>query len=504
MTVAELLDELAAAGLGCRSRLAGDTVVTGIGHDSRLVGPGDLFVALPGTRSDGMEFCGQALDRGAVAVLGPADVHGEPAIPIIGVSDVRRAAGVAAAAFYGNPCARMRLVAVTGTNGKTTVTYILESIWKAAGLSAGVLGTISLRCPDFERPAPMTTLPAVELQAVLAEIAGAGCTHAALEVSSHGLAQQRVSGCHFAAAVFTNLSRDHLDYHEDEASYFAAKCSLFSDYLMTGAAAVVNADDPRAHEVISAAGGADRWTYSLCDASARVVVRDYREGPDGIRARVDLDGEVLEFHLGLIGRVNLSNALAAAAAARATGVEAGEIAGGLEACRPVPGRLERVGTTEPRVIVDYAHTPDALDKTLACLRSGTEGRLIVVFGCGGDRDRGKRSEMGAVVDAMSDVAVLTSDNPRGEDPRAIIEDIESGMKNKPLLSPQELAGCAKAGYVVEPDRRCAIETALALAGPGDLVVVAGKGHENYQEFAAGRRIPFDDRAIVAELARATS
>ncbi len=500
MTVAELLDELAAAGLSCESRLPAATAIGGISHDSRQIGPGDLFVALPGIRSDGMEFSGQALERGAVAVLGSMQAGGrDGSLPIILVDDVAVAAGVAAAALHGKPSERMQLVGVTGTNGKTSVTYILESIWQAAGIKAGVLGTIETRCPDFERPAPMTTLPAVELQALLAEIADSGCTWAALEVSSHGLAQKRVAGCSFAAAVFTNLSRDHLDYHEDEESYFAAKRSLFTAYLVRGGAAVINADDARAGQLLRAVGAADPWTYSTAGADARVVVRECRQSLAGTSARIDVDGEVLEFESGLVGEVNLSNTLAAAAAARATGVGIGDIARGLESCRPVPGRLERIGTSEPPVIVDYAHTPDALDRTLASLRAATNGRLILVFGCGGDRDRGKRSEMGAIADAMSDVAVLTSDNPRGEDAAAIIMDIQAGLACKTRLAAAELAGADKAGYMVEPDRRRAIAAALDLAAPGDLVVVAGKGHEDYQELAAGRRIPFDDRAIIREL-----
>lgn len=500
MTVAELVVELEAAGLRCLPGPVPDLPVLGIGHDSRTIGPGEVFVALPGRHNQCAEFAGQALASGAVAVLAGqgSGVDAGNGWPVVYVDDVLTAAGVAAAAVYRQPAERMKLVGVTGTNGKTTVTYLLESIWRSAGVEAGVLGTIALRCPAFERPAPMTTLAAVDLQRTLGQMADSGCTAAALEVSSHGLTQKRVAGCSFAAAVFTNLSRDHLDYHGDEASYFAAKCSLFSAYLDPAGAAVVNADDPRASEILAAAGTAEAWTYSTT-APARVSVLEFHESLEGTRADVDIDGEVVDVRLGLLGRVNLSNALAAAAAASATGISTHDIVDGLGSCAPVPGRLERVGGTEPRVIVDYAHTPDALDKTLGSLRSATEGRIIVVFGCGGDRDRGKRSEMGAVADALSDVTVLTSDNPRSEDPDTIIGDIEAGLATKPRLSTEELSGPAGTGYMVEPDRRRAITAALAVAGPGDLVVVAGKGHEDYQELGTGYRVPFDDRAVIEEL-----
>ncbi len=508
----ELFDRAVAAGLSGELPGARDLPVAGLSYDSRSVGAGDLFFALPGTHVDGRVFLDTAIAAGATAVVvqGPFDPDRmdptlKRAFGWIDVEDAMTAAGLFAAAWYEEPAATMELAGITGTNGKTSCSYLLESVWRAAGRQPGVIGTIRQRCAAFDRPSPMTTPPAIDVQALLAEMRDAGTDAVAIEVSSHALAQKRVAGCAFRVALFTNLTRDHLDYHGDEESYFAAKAALFRDYLAPGGAAVLNADDPRAARLASELRGSDVWLYSTGPATrARASVLEADVSLDGIRARFLLDDFAVSVSSPLVGHANLSNLLAVAAAAAAVGIEPQAIERGLSECPPIPGRMERIGTAKPVVLVDYAHTPDALERSLVSLREDTEGRLIVVFGCGGNRDRGKRAMMGKIAAENADVVVLTSDNPRGEDPNAIIADIETGValsvraRTRCRREPTELRATGECGYSVEPVREEAIRHALELADTEDVVLVAGKGHEDYQE-AAGVRRAFDDRKVVAEL-----
>ncbi len=496
----DLANRLAERGIACRSNVVSDTMIHGVAHDSRAVRRGDLFLALPGTRDDGARYARQALAAGAVAV-----VCGEAAglashEPCMVVCDVLAAAGHVAALVYGDPFSRLQLVGVTGTNGKTSCTYLLESIWRAAGEVPGVLGTVSQRWPGHDQAAAMTTPPATEIQRAFRAMRAAGCTCVAMEVSSHALSQYRVAGCAFDAAIFTNLTRDHLDYHGDEESYFRAKARLFLDHLRPGGIAVLNADDPHAMRLAAVLGSMQRLTFSVePGVAADVAVREVELGLQGIRACLDVRGRPLRVETRLVGRPNLANIAAVAAAADALGVALEAIEHGLRLCAPVPGRLERVGSSLPVVLVDYAHSPDALERTLQAIRGQVAGRLLAVFGCGGDRDRGKRPIMGGIAARYADVVVLTSDNPRSEDPHAILAQIEAGIGGLlPRLEPDALLDAGARGYAIEEDRERAIRTAIAAAGFDDVVVVAGKGHEDYQEIRGQRRW-FDDREVVRRL-----
>jgi UDP-N-acetylmuramoyl-L-alanyl-D-glutamate--2,6-diaminopimelate ligase len=437
--------------------------VVAVAHDSTSVVPGTLFCCVPGSRVDGHDFAAAAVAGGAVALLVERFV--DVAVPQILVDEVRPAMARMAAALHGHPSRRMAVVGITGTNGKTTTTYFLRSVLEAAGRRAAVIGTLSH---------VRTTPAAPELQSHLAELAGEGFDSVAMEVSSHALVQHRVDGVHFAVAVFTNLSPDHLDLHGTIDDYFAAKASLFVPER--AAVAVVNADDPWGRRLLEAARLPTR-AFSLADAAGLEVDR---HGSSFL-----WEGEPVR--LRLTGTVNVANAVAAAAAARELGVEPAAVAAGLSGLTSVRGRNEVVDRGQPfSVLVDFAHTPDALERTLAGARhmAGT-GRVLVVFGCGGDRDRSKRPLMGEVATRLADVAVLTTDNPRSEDPAAIAGAVRAGVRRPEVL-------------VEEPDRRAAIALALESARPGDVVVLAGKGHETTQVIGTDVR-PFDDRAVAAEI-----
>jgi UDP-N-acetylmuramoyl-L-alanyl-D-glutamate--2,6-diaminopimelate ligase len=497
-----LTAELVTRGFTARRFGAGDPDVYGVACDSRQVESGDLFVALPGRRTDGKRFVREAVAKGAAAVAIESGADRDPARePTLGleIDDLTRACGPIAAAVYGDPSRLLTLVGVTGTNGKTSCTYLLESILSAAGERAGVIGTVSARWPGYERKSAMTTPDAPLLQATLRAMVDAGCGAAAIEVSSHALAQHRVEGCEFRAAIFTNLTRDHLDYHADEEEYFSAKALLFLRHLAEDGIAILNADDAYAMRIAEYLTPAKVRTFSLrANPSAWAVPLDVRCGLDGLHGRIRVGEDVVRLDTALIGLPNLANVLAAAATARALGVTCEAVERGLAARAPVPGRLERVGSGRPAVLVDYAHTPDALERTLATTREMTEGRLIVVFGCGGDRDPGKRPMMGRAAE-VADVAILTSDNPRSEDPMCILEAIEAGLRERvPRCPIVRLRADGARGYYVEPDRERAIAAALTVAGPRDVVVIAGKGHEDYQEVAGVRR-PFDDREVVRRI-----
>jgi UDP-N-acetylmuramoyl-L-alanyl-D-glutamate--2,6-diaminopimelate ligase len=482
-----------------------DSSVRGIAYHSGAVREGFVFVAIPGTHRDGRDFVPEALEKGAVAVVLERPAEGLPqGVAQILVPSARRALADMASAWYGYPARRMTLVGVTGTNGKTTTTHMLEAILAAAGHRAGLLGTIRYRYGGRSMPAPNTTPESLDLQRMLREMLDNGVTHCIMEVTSHALDQERVRGCRFRVAAFTNLTRDHLDYHGDTPSYLAAKLRLFQEHLVPeeeGGVAVLNAEDPASLEIQRRTKGRIVWygqapgsDFSLAECSAAL---------DGTRMRIRYPEGEKELFTPLLGMVNASNALAACASAWALGIGPEQWAAGLGSMPVVPGRLEIVSTRRGRpdpgvtVLVDYAHTPDALDRALSSVRGLARGRLICVFGCGGDRDRGKRPLMGKAAARHSDLLVVTSDNPRGEEPSRIIEQIVRGLEEvplRPLGSDREETADALPAYVVIQDRAEAIRWAVFRARPGDLVFIAGKGHEAYQ-IIGDKKVPFNDRDV---------
>ena len=430
-----------------------------LAYDASAVAPGALFFCVPGSRADGHDYAADAVARGAVALVVERPL--EVAVPQLVVEDARRAMAIVAAEFFGHPTSELDVVGVTGTNGKTTTAYLLYAILEAAGRKPGLLGTVETRVGDERRPAVRTTAEAIDLQRTFREQLDAGNRSCALEATSHGSELHRLDGVRFAALVFTNLTQDHLDFHGSMERYFAAKRRLFAEDVP----AAVNVGDEYGRRL--AAELPHALTFGLADDAA--------VGPGALQG-IDLK---------LRGRFNVENALGALAASRLLGIDGASTRAGLESVRAVPGRFEEVDEGQPfTVLVDYAHTPDALANVLRTAR-GLGGRVICVFGAGGDRDREKRPRMGRVVSEHADIAIVTSDNPRSEDPAAIIE---------------EIVGGASAGFDVEPDRRRAIALALDEARPGDVVVIAGKGHEQGQEFA-DRKLPFDDREVAREVLR---
>jgi UDP-N-acetylmuramoyl-L-alanyl-D-glutamate--2,6-diaminopimelate ligase len=476
----------------------GDAVIRGICHDSRRVAPGDLFVALRGSSADGHAYLAEAARLGAAALLveeAPADAPADR--PVAVVPDTRRALAPIAARFYGEPSDELTLIGVTGTNGKTSTTFLVESILAAAGHLPGLVGTVEIRWPGVRQRTLNTTPESLELQRTLRAMRTDRVDHCVMEVSSHGVALGRIDGCRFAVGAFTNLTQDHLDFHGSMDAYRAAKAAFFRQYLRPGGAAVLNADDPAADGFAAEAAAAGARVLRVSRDPARgadVTLASAELGLTHTRARLALAGGPLEIALPLIGDFNLENLLVACGVAVALGLAPDAIAAGAAACPQVPGRVERVGAElpdAPVVLVDYAHTPDAVEKLLRTLRPLASGRLIAVFGCGGDRDRGKRPLMAEAAARWSDRVVATSDNPRSEDPAAILRDVEAGLRALRRVEPDQLAD-ATGVYAVVPDRRQAIDRAIRSAGPGDMVVLAGKGHEDYQ-IVGRERLPFDDR-----------
>lgn len=441
--------------------------------------PGSLFFCVPGMRHDGHDFAADAVERGAVALV--LERWLDPKVAQVRVPSVRRAMGPVSAELFDHPAEAMTMVGVTGTNGKTTTTYLLESVFRAAGLVPGVVGTTGVRIDGEPVPSPRTTPEAPDLHRLLARMRDGGVEAVAMEVSSHGLDQHRAGGIRFACAVFTNLSQDHLDYHSSMEEYFRAKARLFTPEMTDRA--VVNLDSAEGRRLLGPHLPA--LTYGL-DERADVRATEVRTTTEGIAFRV---GD-LEIRSGLRGLFNVENCLATLATARALGVADEVAARGIEAVRGVPGRVETVEAGQDfLVMVDYAHTPHGVENVLRAARPLATGRLIVVFGCGGDRDRAKRPLMGKAATSLADLSVITSDNPRSEDPLAIIREIEPGARE------------GGGAYVVEPDRRAAVSLAMREARAGDVVVVAGKGHETGQELA-DRTVPFDDRVVAEEEIRA--
>ncbi len=453
-----------------------------ISSDTRGVVPGALFTAVKGAVRDGHEFLDQAFEHGATAAMigEPDEVH----FPAIVVNNTRKAAAVAAAAAYDWPARRLRFIGITGTNGKTTTASILRHLLHSAANPAASIGTLGVLVGDGE-PLPggdgLTTPGPVELQRVLRQLVDLGVKTVAMEVSSHSLDQHRVEGVTFDAAVYTNLTRDHLDYHQTMEAYFAAKAKLIA-LLNESGVAIVNAD---AAEWSTLPAAPKKLTYGI-KSNADVRADQVRIQADGSKWGLAANGVRARVSLPLNGTVNVYNALAAASSAIALGVTVEECAAKLSTLPQVPGRLERI-SEKPAVLRDYAHTPDALERTLASARLMTKGRLIVVFGCGGERDKGKRSLMGAAAEKLADVAIVTSDNPRREDPEAIVNEIEAGMKMN--------------NHERVTDRRAAIARALEIAKPEDLIILAGKGHETYQ-IRGTETFPFDEREIVKEIREA--
>ncbi len=502
MKLGKLLDALPPE-LAARERItagdAADPVIRGITYDSRKVAPGDLFVALRGSVADGHDYLERAVHLGAVALL----VEEAPATDVLGsavavvVPDSRRAMSRIAPRFYGDPAHEMTLVGVTGTNGKTSTTYLVESILQRARMRTGLIGTVEVRFAGEVQTAVNTTPESLDLQATLRAMCTQNVDHVVMEVSSHGLELERIHGCGFRVAAMTNLTQDHLDFHGDMETYRGSKERLFSEYLDTDGVAVINIDDPSAAHFVEAARerGARLLTVSRDpNREADVSLSDAAVSIEGSRVSLALPSGALEVELPLVGDFNLENLLVAVGIAVALEIDPEVIAEGVRHCPQVPGRMEVVeaqGAGEPTVVVDYAHTPDAVDKLLAAVRPLVKGRLIAVFGCGGDRDRAKRPLMARAVANHATLAIATSDNPRTEDPLAILADVEAGLDSLSRVDANALDRSDRA-YTTLPDRSEAIAQAISMAKPEDAVVLAGKGHEDYQ-IVGTAKLPFDDR-----------
>jgi UDP-N-acetylmuramoyl-L-alanyl-D-glutamate--2,6-diaminopimelate ligase len=487
------LDDLVAADGGARVDGDGSVEVADLAYDSRKAGAGTLFFCVPGEKVDGHDFAAQVIEAGAVALVVEREL--EVGVPQVLVGDARAAMAPVAARFYGDPTGELRVVGVTGTNGKTTTAFLVREILEAAGISTGLLGTVKQVVGGIEESVERTTPEAIDLQGTFRRMLDGGNRACAMEVSSHAMSLRRADAIQFEVALFTNLTQDHLDFHADMEDYFRAKRKLFEAGPAT---AVVNVDDPYGRRL---AEEFDCVTFSTegteADYSARDVSFDASAAeftvnrgstgrkPTHVVGNRPIDGEV-RVRTGLPGHFNVANALGAFAVAEAMGVEVEAAAKGLAAAARVPGRFEPIDEGQGfSVLVDYAHTPDSLENVLRAARRLTAGRLISVFGAGGDRDRDKRPKMGRAGAELSDLAVVTSDNPRSEQPRAIVDEV--------------VAGTGGGGEVeVEVDRRAAIALALGRAEPGDTVVIAGKGHEQGQEFEGGHKIPFDDREVARE------
>ena len=477
-----------------------DLDVGGLTYRSQDVGSGWLFAAIPGSKVDGHDFIPKAIAAGARALIvenEPLDIP-ENVVTAV-VKDSRRALAKAAGRFYGHPSRRMKLIGVTGTNGKTTTAFIIESILGRGGRKPAVIGTINYRFGKNVTPATVTTPESVDMQSMLARMIEMGADSAVVEVSSHALEQGRVWGMRFAARVFTNLSRDHLDYHGSMDKYFEAKSILFTDNEFAASGpAVVNSDDMWGKKLIAKIGPGV-ISYAIDDPEAMVKPLDWKTGPDGTYIRVKTPSWEGELKSPMMGRLNVYNVLASVAAAEAAGIEPEAVKDGVEALEKVPGRLEPVENSKGvTVLVDYSHTPDALEKAIVAVREFTTGKLFVVFGCGGDRDRGKRPIMGRLAARNADLALVTSDNPRTENPMSIISEILEGVKetgSEPIEAGVYPDG--ERNYRVEPDRRKAIMEAIRTSREGDSVLIAGKGHEDYQ-ILGDKKIHFDDREVARE------
>ena len=464
--------------------------IKGITYDSRQVGRDFIFAAVKGQHLDGRAFVKDALARGASAVILEEALGDINAVQIV-VPDAREAMARVAAAFYGEPCRNMTLIGVTGTNGKTTITYLVESILSTAGFNAGVVGTINYRYKDKIFNAPHTTPEAPDLQSIFREMLDSGVTHCVMEVSSHALKQKRVLGSRIIGGVFTNLTQDHLDYHKTMEEYFKSKSMLFTDFVARekDGFAVINTDDPWGLKLKTQNSKLKTIGYSL-NSEAEIKPAKASFSEKGIEAILNTPIGAINISSVLLGEYNLQNIMAAVGVGIGLALDKKTIEKGIAALKRVPGRLERIISEDGfQAVVDYAHTGDALERVIGALKPLAKRRLIIVFGCGGDRDRGKRPVMGEIATRLSDFTVITSDNPRSEDPMEIIKEIEAGIKGCPKIL--DFKSEITHGYTAIPDRHEAIMAAVNLAAAGDIILVAGKGHEDYQ-IIGDRKIPFED------------
>ena len=487
-----------------------DTKIGSIHYSSQEVRPDGLFVAIEGQTADGHDYIDQALQKGAAAIVVQKKIDsvvlnaGQTRSParnplVIQVQDTRIALADLASQFYNHPSKDLTLVAITGTNGKTTAAYLIEGVLAQAGYKVGVIGTINYRYSGRAFSNPMTTPESLDLQRILAEMRGQGVSHVVMEASSHAMDLYRIKNCWIDVAVFTNLSQDHLDFHGDMQSYWDSKKSLFTEYLLTGpkkkkAVAVVNGDDPKGKELVNMLPipVIETGLISSCEINAA----SYQCTLDGTTGKVATQGGSFDFKTPLVGVHNVENILSAIGVGAALNIERPTIKVGIEATTVIPGRLERIeNNTGQFVYVDYAHTPDALENAISAIKEIAPAKVICVFGCGGDRDKAKRPLMGEIVARLCDLSIVTSDNPRTEEPLTIIHHIIPGIKRSGGVeySSHELdAGFKNKGFAIEPDRRRAIKLAVKVSRPGDAVIIAGKGHETYQ-IIGKETIDFDDR-----------
>ena len=497
MRLKELFAELQLAGFTVPDSLAShpnwEQEVTGLSANSQAIAPGNLFIGMPGTRVDGGEFWPSAIGKGAIAALiSPQSLLAKPQLDnaalVLTTTEVRQACGVIAAKFYSQPAQAMKMVGVTGTNGKTTTTHLIEYFLNQAQQKTAILGTLYTRWPGYEKTAVHTTPFPIDLQRELASAHQASCQNAVMEISSHALAQHRAWSIPFEVAVFTNLTQDHLDYHKDLNDYFEAKALLFGPDYLKGRA-IINQKDAYGQRLISRLAPSQVWTYSIDDTHADLYTADLTYEPTGVSGMICTPLGKQSFSSPLVGQFNLENLLAAVGSALHLGVSLAQVVTVLPGFSGVPGRMERVQLQAEQtaqkdqdisVIVDYAHTPDSLENALKAARPFISGQLICVFGCGGDRDRTKRPKMGRIAYEQSDRAIVTSDNPRTEDPEQILKDVVAGIDGE--LDEQQII-C---------DRAQAIRSAILQAQPGDGIVIAGKGHEDYQILGT-EKIHFDDR-----------
>jgi len=484
-----------------------DPEISSIHSNSGTVRPGGLFIAVKGFNVDGHDYIDDAFKRGALAVISERRVQGNPMV--IQVKNTRKAMGYIAARFFQYPSEKICLTGITGTNGKTTTAWILESILKVAGIYTGVIGTVNWRYGGNVHDTPVTTPESIDLQEMMFKMHMAGVTHVIMEVSSHGIDLNRIGNCSFDIGVFTNLTQDHLDYHKTMAKYFSCKKRFFTKILKKGpkalkASAVINLDHEKGRKLAEAVKLNTITISTKADEGINASITSHGINEDiiGMSGEIKIAGKSFPFKSGLTGHFNLENILCAAGAAHGLGISSEIIIKGIEECREVPGRLERIGRSSKRFIfVDYSHTPDALKSILKTLKKRAPARLICAFGCGGDRDRQKRPVMGSIAAKYSDFAIVTSDNPRSEEPMAIIKDILKGMNNSDITeyTAEDLkSGFKDKGYFIEPDRKKALEIALMISKPNDIVVAAGKGHETYQVLKNGT-IDFDDRKVLRDV-----
>jgi UDP-N-acetylmuramoyl-L-alanyl-D-glutamate--2,6-diaminopimelate ligase len=484
MQLKELLKQVQ----GCKVEGPVDREIAGVVYDSRRVTPGMVFVAIPGVNVDGHDYINTAISRGAAAIICERNGFTSPRATKVKVPNARLALACAASSFYRHPSTKLQVIGVTGTNGKTTVAFMIKELLEAAGYKTGLLGTVRYEIGDRVIPATRTTPESLDVQQMMSQMVASGCQACVMEVSSHALEQQRVAGVEFDVAIFTNLTQDHLDFHGDMENYFLAKQKLFTQ-TSSGSkrgAVVINIDDASGVRLAQESDVTLKLTYGVRGA-ASVRATKVHLGADMSSFTVEAKDKTFNCKLPLIGRHNIYNALAAAGAGFALGIEASKIQSALAHMAPVPGRLESVSCGQPfAVFVDYAHTDDALHNVLTTLREVTKGRVLLLFGCGGSRDTGKRAKMGRVAAEHADYTLITSDNPRKEQPEKIAAQIEEGFRS-----------VKQRDYAVELDRARAIQEILAMAKSGDTVLLAGKGHETYQEFE-DTVVPFDDRVHARE------